>query len=175
LESQEFIKRNTKLITMKATFAAGCFWGVEELFRHQKGVKSTQVGYTGGSFDNPKYEDVCSGKTGHAEGIQVEYDPEEISYEDLLMIFWNNHNPTTLNQQGPDIGEQYRSSVFFHNSDQESVAKAMKEKLQNEALEKFGKKIVTEIVPASTFFRAEEYHQRYLEKNGLAQCSSKIN
>ncbi len=160
---------------MKATFAAGCFWGVEELFRHQKGVKSTQVGYTGGSFDNPKYEDVCSGKTGHAEAIQVEYVPEEISYEELLMIFWNNHNPTTLNQQGPDIGEQYRSSVFFHNSDQESIAKETKEKLQNAAREKFGKEIVTEIVPTTTFFRAEEYHQRYLEKNDLAQCSSKIN
>jgi peptide-methionine (S)-S-oxide reductase len=160
---------------MKATFAAGCFWGVEELFRHVAGVKSTQVGYTGGHFENPKYEDVCSGKTGHAEAIQIEYDPAIVSYDDLLRIFWNNHNPTTINQQGPDIGEQYRSSIFYHEQEQESKAKEMKEMLQNAALKKFGKKIVTEIVPFSTFFKAEEYHQRYLEKNGLAQCSSKIN
>ena len=160
---------------MKATFAAGCFWGVEELFRHTKGVKSTQVGYTGGSANNPTYEQVCSGRTGHAEAIEIEYDPSEISYEDLLMIFWNNHNPTTLNQQGPDIGEQYRSAVFFHNSEQEAIAKNVKDKLQDAAQKQFGKKIVTEIVPATTFFRAEDYHQRYLEKNGLAQCSSKIN
>lgn len=160
---------------MKATFAAGCFWGVEELFRHVNGVKSTQVGYTGGSFNNPTYEDVCSGKTGHAEAVQVEYDPSKISYEDLLTIFWYNHNPTTMNQQGPDIGEQYRSAVFFHNPDQKSAAIELKEKLQGVAQKRFGEKIVTEIVPALTFFRAEEYHQRYLEKNGLAQCSSKIN
>ena len=160
---------------MKATFAAGCFWGVEELFNHVKGVESTQVGYIGGDYDNPTYNDVCSGKTGHAEAIEIEFDPSQISYEELLTIFWNNHNPTTINQQGPDIGEQYRSSIFFHDHEQESKAKAMKETLQNAALEKFGKKIVTEIVPFSTFFTAEEYHQRYLEKNGFAQCSSKIN
>ena len=160
---------------MKATFAAGCFWGVEELFRHLKGVKSVEVGYTGGSFENPTYQDVCSGKTGHAEAVQIEFDPSEISYEELLMVFWNNHNPTLLNQQGPDIGEQYRSAVFFHNSEQESAAKSLKEKLQSSAIKQFGKKIVTEIVQASKFFRAEEYHQRYLEKNGLAHCSSKIN
>jgi len=160
---------------MKATFAAGCFWGVEELFTHVKGVESTQVGYIGGEFDNPTYNDVCSGKTGHAEAIQLEYDPSQVSYEELLMIFWNNHNPTTINQQGPDIGEQYRSGVFFHNQEQESVANKLKEKLQDTAIKKFGKKIVTQIVPAKRFFRAEEYHQKYLEKNNLAHCSSKLN
>ncbi len=160
---------------MKATFAAGCFWGVEELFNHVKGVESTQVGYIGGEFDNPTYNDVCSGKTGHAEAIQLEYDPSQVSYEELLMIFWNNHNPTTINQQGPDIGEQYRSGVFFHNQEQESIANKLKEKLQDTAIKKFGKKIVTQIVPAKRFFRAEEYHQKYLEKNNLAHCSSKLN
>lgn len=160
---------------MKATFAAGCFWGVEQLFRQVKGVNSTMVGYTGGHFENPTYQDVCSGKTGHAEAVQVEYDPSVISYEDLLTIFWQNHNPTTLNQQGPDIGEQYRSAVFFHDQNQEKSARELKEKLQDAALKQFGKKIVTEIAPASKFFPAEEYHQRYLEKNGFAQCSSKLN
>lgn len=160
---------------MKATFAAGCFWGVEELFTNVKGVESTQVGYTGGDFNNPTYNDVCSGKTGHAEAIQLEYDPTIVSYEELLMIFWNNHDPTTLNQQGPDIGEQYRSAVFFHNQEQETIAINLKEKLQNAAIKKFGKKIVTQIIPAKKFFRAEEYHQRYLEKNDLAHCTSKLN
>jgi len=160
---------------MNATFAAGCFWGVEELFSHVKGVESTQVGYTGGEFDNPTYNEVCSGKTGHAEAIRIEYDPSIVSYEELLMIFWNNHNPTTINQQGPDIGEQYRSVVFFHNQDQEDIANNLKENLQDTALKKFDKKIVTQIVPAKKFFRAEEYHQQYLEKNNLAQCSSKLN
>ncbi len=160
---------------MNATFAAGCFWGVEELFSHVKGVESTQVGYTGGESDNPTYSEVCSGKTGHAEAIHIEYDPSIVSYEELLMIFWNNHNPTTINQQGPDIGEQYRSVVFFHNQEQEDIANKLKEKLQDTALKKFDKKIVTQIVPAKKFFRAEEYHQQYLEKNNLAQCSSKLN
>ena len=160
---------------MKATFAAGCFWGVEELFSHVKGVESTQVGYAGGEFDNPTYNAVCSGGTGHAEAIEIEYDPSQISYEDLLTIFWNNHNPTTPNQQGPDIGEQYRSVVFFHSKEQEDSAKTLKENLQDGALKRFGRKIVTEILPASKFYGAEEYHQRYLEKSGLAKCSSKIN
>ena len=160
---------------MKATFAAGCFWGVEALFSQVKGVKSTQVGYTGGSFENPTYQDVCSGRTGHAEAIQIEFDPSIVSYEDLLLIFWSNHNPTTINQQGPDIGEQYRSAVFFHDQTQEKTAKALKEKLQSAALKQFGDKIVTEIVPAKNFFRAEEYHQQYLEKNNHVQCSSKLN
>jgi peptide-methionine (S)-S-oxide reductase len=162
-------------ITMKATFAAGCFWGVESLFRQVKGVKSTQVGYAGGTLENPTYEDVCSGGTGHAESIEIDYEPSVVSYEELLKIFWNNHNPTTINQQGPDIGEQYRSVVFFHSPEQEKVAKELMEKLQPVAIKQFGKKIVTEIVPAKTFFRAEEYHQRYLEKNGYAHCSSKLN
>ena len=155
---------------MKATFAAGCFWGVEELFRKVKGVSSTMVGYTGGAFENPTYEDVCSGTTGHAEAIQVEYDPSITSYEDLLMIFWSNHNPTTLNRQGPDVGEQYRSAVFYHTQEQESVAQKMKEKLQDEAMKRFGKEIVTEIKPASTFYKAEESHQKYLEKNPWRVC-----
>lgn len=155
---------------MKATFAAGCFWGVEELFRKVKGVSSTMVGYTGGAFENPTYEDVCSGTTGHAEAIQVEYDPSITSYEDLLMIFWSNHNPTTLNRQGPDVGEQYRSAVFYHTQEQESVAQKMKEKLQDEAMKRFGKEIVTEIKPVSTFYKAEEYHQKYLEKNPWRVC-----
>ena len=160
---------------MLATFAAGCFWGVEVLFRQIKGVKSTQVGYTDGIYQNPTYQDVCSGKTGHAEAIQIEFDPTVVSYEDLLKIFWSNHNPTTINQQGPDIGEQYRSAVFFHNEEQEEMAKTLKEKLQDAAIKQFGKQIVTEIVPAKKFFKAEEYHQRYLEKNGHAQCSNKLN
>lgn len=160
---------------MKATFAAGCFWGVEELFSQIKGVESTQVGYIGGDFDNPTYNEVCSGKTGHAEAIELEYNPDVVSYEELLMIFWNNHNPTTVNRQGPDIGEQYRSAVFFHNKEQENSANQIKEKLQDAAIKKFGKKIVTQIVPAKKFFRAEEYHQKYLEKNYPAQCHSKLN
>lgn len=160
---------------MLATFAAGCFWGVEVLFRQVKGVTSTQVGYIGGNSQNPTYQDVCSGKTGHAEAIQIEFDPSVVSYEDLLMIFWSNHNPTTVNQQGPDIGEQYRSAVFFHNGEQETQANAVKKKLQDTAIKQFGNQIVTEIVPAIKFFKAEEYHQKYLEKNGFAQCSSKLN
>ena len=160
---------------MLATFAAGCFWGVEALFRQVKGVKSTMVGYTGGTLENPTYNQVCSGRTGHAEAIQIEFDPSMVSYDELLMIFWSNHNPTTINQQGPDIGEQYRSVVFFHNPEQEIAAKKIKEKIQPAAQKQFGKPIVTQIVPASTFFKAEEYHQKYLEKNGYAQCSSKLN
>ena len=155
---------------MKATFAAGCFWGVEELFRKVKGVSSTMVGYTGGASENPTYEDVCSGTTSHAEAIQVEYDPTITSYEELLMIFWSNHNPTTLNSQGPDVGEQYRSAVFYHTQEQEAVAQKMKEKLQDSAMKRFGKKIVTEIKQASTFYKAEEYHQKYLEKNPWRVC-----
>lgn len=157
---------------MKATFGAGCFWQVEELFRKVKGVTSTAVGYAGGTLENPTYEDVCSGKTGHAEAVQVEYDPGVVSYDELLKLFWNNHDPTTLNMQGPDVGEQYRSAVFFHNLEQEMAAKALKEKLQNAALKKFGKKIVTEIVPALQFYKAEEYHQRYLEKRERALFST---
>ena len=151
---------------MKATFGAGCFWHVEALFRQVKGVKSTTVGYLGGSLKDPTYEDVCSGQTGHAEVVQVEYDPKVVSYDDLLTVFWNNHDPTTLNRQGPDVGDQYRSAIFFYDAEQEATAKTSKEKLQNS--DKFkGKKIVTEIVPASSFYKAEDYHQQYFEKCGL--------
>ncbi|MFB5611020.1 MAG: peptide-methionine (S)-S-oxide reductase MsrA [Nitrosopumilaceae archaeon] len=151
---------------MKATFAAGCFWHVEELFSKVKGVTSTAVGYTGGHVDNPSYEDVCTDETGHAEAVQVEYDPNKVSYDDLLKIFWENHNPTTLNQQGPDIGTQYRSAIFFHDAEQEKIANQSKENLEKS--NRFKNKIVTQIVPAKSFYRAEEYHQRYFEKNNIS-------
>ena len=151
---------------MKATFGAGCFWHVEDLFRKTKGVKSTQVGYTGGNLTNPSYEEVCTDKTGHAEAVQVEYDPEEISYDELLNVFWNNHDPTTLNRQGPDIGLQYRSSIFFHDESQKEIAQKSKEKLESSG--KFSNPIVTEIVPSPTFYKAEEYHQKYFQKHGFS-------
>ncbi len=150
----------------KATFGAGCFWGVEATFRKVAGVRSATVGYSGGSFENPTYEDVCSGKTGHAEVVQVEYDPPEVSYEALLEVFWDCHDPTTVNRQGPDIGTQYRSAVFFHDADQESAAIAFKEKLQSSG--RYPSPIVTEITVAEAFYPAEDYHQRYLEKRGLS-------
>ena len=150
---------------MKATFAAGCFWHVEEIFRKTSGVKSTQVGYSDGVTKNPTYEDVCTDTTGHAEAVEVDYDPQEVSYEELLKIFWNNHNPTTLNRQGPDVGKQYRSAVFFHPPEQKKAAMEMKEKLNPIAREKFQSDIVTEIKPASDFYRAEEYHQQYFSKS----------
>ena len=150
---------------MKATFAAGCFWHVEEVFRKTSGVKSTQVGYSDGVTKNPTYEDVCADTTGHAEAVEVDYDPQEVSYEELLKIFWNNHNPTTLNRQGPDVGKQYRSAVFFHTPEQRKAAIEMKEKLNPIAREKFQSDIVTEIKPASDFYRAEEYHQQYFAKS----------
>ena len=150
---------------MKATFAAGCFWHVEEIFRKTSGVKSTQVGYSDGVTKNPTYEDVCADTTGHAEAVEVDYDPQEVSYEELLKIFWNNHNPTTLNRQGPDAGKQYRSAVFFHTPEQKKAAIEMKEKLNPIAREKFQSDIVTEIKPASDFYRAEEYHQQYFSKS----------
>ena len=149
---------------MKATFAAGCFWHVEEIFRKTSGVKSTQVGYSDGVTKNPTYEDVCTDATGHAEAVEVDYDPQEVSYEELLKIFWNNHNPTTLNRQGPDVGKQYRSAVFFHTPEQKKAAMEMKEKLNPITREKFQGDIVTEIKPASDFYRAEEYHQQYFAK-----------
>jgi peptide-methionine (S)-S-oxide reductase len=152
----------------KATFGAGCFWGVEATFRQMEGVTSTAVGYEGGTLSNPTYKDVCRGNTGHAEVVQVEYDPDQVSYEELLKVFWSNHNPTTLNRQGPDIGTQYRSVIFFHDAEQEAAARASKEELQNSG--RFQRPIVTEVVPAGTFYRAEEYHQQYLEKRGLASC-----
>jgi peptide-methionine (S)-S-oxide reductase len=151
----------------KATFGAGCFWGVEATYRNTKGVLSTAVGYSGGHLPNATYKDVCSGKTGHAEVVDIEFDPSQVSYEDLLNVFWENHDPTTLNRQGPDVGSQYRSAIFFHSPEQEAIAKASKEKAQS----RFKNKIVTEITPASAFCRAEDYHQQYLEKRGLAHCS----
>jgi len=149
---------------MKATFAAGCFWHVEDLFRKVKGVSSVTSGYTGGTMPSPRYQDVCTDRTGHAEAVQVEYDPEQVSYDELLKVFWENHNPTTLNRQGPDIGTQYRSAIFYHDAEQEKSAKESMKKLQDSMPEK---KIVTEITLAKEFFKAEEYHQRYFEKQGL--------
>jgi peptide-methionine (S)-S-oxide reductase len=152
----------------QATFAAGCFWGVEAAFRQVKGVKSTEVGYTGGATPNPTYEQVCTGRTGHAEAVRVAFDPAEVGYERLLDIFWSIHDPTTLNRQGPDVGAQYRSAIFFHDAAQEAAAKASKEALEKAG--KFRQPIVTQIVPAVDFYRAEDYHQQYFEKRGLASC-----
>ncbi len=152
----------------KATFGAGCFWGVEATFRRVKGVIDAAVGYAGGTLDNPTYRDVCTTQTGHAEVVEVTYDPDVVSYGELLEVFWNNHNPTTLNRQGPDVGSQYRSAIFFHSPEQETVAQASLERLDRS--DRFRTPIVTEVTPASTFYRAEEYHQQYLEKRGLAHC-----
>ena len=152
---------------MKATFGAGCFWHVEELFRKTNGVKSTQVGYCGGTKQNPTYEDVCTDTTGHAESVEIEFEPQEISYEELLKIFWNNHDPTTPNRQGPDIGTQYRSVVFYHTPEQQKIAIDMKNKLNLITKEKFQREIVTEIKPESEFYEAESYHQQYFEKKGI--------
>ena len=148
----------------KATFAAGCFWGVEATFRAVKGVKDAQVGYIGGRTEKPTYEQVCSHTTGHAEAVEVDYDPAQVSFEDLLKVFFENHNPTTLNRQGPDVGDQYRSAVFFHTPGQKAAAEAYVAKLTKDKA--FNRPIVTQIVPAVTFWRAEEYHQRYHEKHG---------
>lgn len=152
----------------KATFGAGCFWGVEAAFRRIKGVTATCVGYTGGTMPNPTYHDVCTDRTGHAEAVEVEFDPAQVSYEDLLNVFWANHDPTQLNRQGPDVGTQYRSAIFFHSSEQEKAARASKDNLQ--AAGRFKRPIVTEIVPATQFHKAEEYHQQYLEKRGMGSC-----
>ena len=151
----------------KATFAAGCFWGVESAFRKVPGVVSATVGYAGGSHENPTYEDVCTGRTGHAEAVQLEYDPSTVTYEELLDVFWNIHDPTTPNRQGPDVGSQYRSAIFSHDAEQEAAAIASKEKLDGSG--RLPKPIVTEIAPASTFYRAEDYHQGYFEKRGIAR------
>jgi peptide-methionine (S)-S-oxide reductase len=150
----------------KATFGAGCFWGVEADFRAVPGVTATRVGYLGGHTDNPTYRDVCSHTTGHAEVVEVEFDPDQVSYDKLLEVFWNGHDPTQLNRQGPDVGDQYRSAIFFHSPEQEAAAKESLEA----ARPRFRRPIVTEITPASTFWEAEDYHQQYLEKRGLASC-----
>ena len=155
----------------KATFAAGCFWGVEATFRQIPGVLSTRVGYIGGEFANPTYKDVCTDRTGHAEAVEVGYDPAKVTYEQLLGVFWENHDPTQLNRQGPDYGSQYRSAVFYHSPEQEQMARASREKLKNSG--QFSRPIVTQIVPATTFYEAEDYHQQYLEKRGLASCHIK--
>jgi len=152
----------------KATFGAGCFWGVEQAFRQVKGVTATRVGYLGGTMNNPTYHDVCTDMTGHAEVVEVEFDPSKVPYEDLLNVFWNCHDPTQLNRQGPDIGTQYRSAIFFHSPEQEKTARASKEKLQ--ASGRYKRPITTEITPASQFWLAEEYHQQYLEKRGIKSC-----
>ncbi len=151
-----------------ATFGAGCFWGVEVAFRQIRGVKDALVGYLGGTLANPTYKDVCTGRTGHAEVVQVEYDPGEVTYDRLLEVFWENHDPTTLNRQGPDVGTQYRSAIFYHTPEQERAAKESKARL--EASGKLRRPVVTEITAASAFYPAEDYHQRYLEKRGLASC-----
>jgi peptide-methionine (S)-S-oxide reductase len=152
----------------KATFAAGCFWGVEANFRRVVGVSSTTVGYTGGRLANPTYEAVCTDRTGHAEAIEVEFDPQQVRYDDLLEIFWATHDPTTPNRQGPDVGAQYRSAIFFHDAAQEAAAIASKECQEKSG--RFRRPIVTQVVPAVTFYRAEDYHQQYYEKRGLHGC-----
>ena len=154
--------------TELATFGAGCFWGVEAVFRQTEGVVATAVGYAGGRTSNPTYEDVCSDATGHAEVVQVTFDPSRVSYERLLDIFFTNHNPTTLNRQGPDVGSQYRSAIFHHGEEQRVAAEAAKARWDRSG--RWPRPIVTEIAPAPEFWRAEEYHQRYLEKRGLASC-----
>ncbi len=155
-------------MTKKATFGAGCFWGVELAFSQQSGVVSTAVGYSNGTAPNPTYELVCTGRSGHAEVVEVEYDPDQIPYDTLLELFWAIHDPTTLNRQGPDIGTQYRSAIFFHDAGQQTAAQTSKEKQPQSG--RFKSRSVTEIAPADLFYRAEEYHQRYLEKRGMASC-----
>jgi len=155
----------------KATFAAGCFWGVEATFRALPGVNSTRVGYIGGKTQNPSYKDVCTDTTGHAEAVEVDYDPAKVSYDKLLQVFWENHDPTQVNRQGPDFGTQYRTAIFFHDAEQEALAKASKQKLDDS--KRFSKPIATQIVPAVTFWEAEDYQQQYLEKRGMASCHIK--
>jgi len=152
----------------KATFGAGCFWGVEEEFRKVKGVLDTAVGYSGGTLPNPTYEDVCTDRTGHAEVVEVDYEPSQVSFDTLLDVFWNGHDPTQQNRQGPDVGSQYRSTIFYHSPEQEAAAKASKDRLEKAG--RFRRPIATSIEPAQTFWRAEDYHQRYLEKRGLGSC-----
>jgi peptide-methionine (S)-S-oxide reductase len=152
----------------KATFAAGCFWGVQDAFDRLKGVLKTEVGYTGGHLENPSYEDVCTDETGHAESVMVEYDPKQISYDMLLEAFWGCHDPTQLNRQGPDIGSQYRSAIFYHSEEQRKAAEKSKASLEHS--KRFSRPIATQILPAENFWRAEEYHQHYLKKRGQMVC-----
>lgn len=152
----------------KATFGAGCFWGVEETFRGVPGVTGTSVGYMGGSLKNPTYKDVCTDRTGHAEVVQVEFDPAQVSYDTLLNLFWENHDPTTLNRQGPDHGTQYRSAIFYQSPEQEAAARASKERMDKSG--RFRRPIVTSIEPAADYWMAEDYHQQYLAKRGLSHC-----
>jgi peptide-methionine (S)-S-oxide reductase len=157
------------MTTEKATFGAGCFWGVEATFRATRGVTNATVGYAGGTKENPTYEDVCGHDTGHAEVVEVEFDPAIVSYDQLLEVFWSNHNPTTLNRQGPDVGDQYRSAIFYHTPEQRAAAEESKATLDKSG--RFKRPIVTQIEPAPTFYPAEDYHQRYLEKRGLSHCA----
>lgn len=152
----------------KATFGAGCFWGVEATFRQVPGVVDVAVGYEGGTLENPTYQDVCTDRTGHAEVVEVDFDPAQVSFDTLLDVFFENHDPTTKNRQGPDIGTQYRSAVFFHSPEQKAAAERKIAELN--AAGRFKRPIVTTLEPASTFYRGEEYHQRYLEKRGLTTC-----
>jgi peptide-methionine (S)-S-oxide reductase len=152
----------------KATFGAGCFWGVEETFRHVEGVTETAVGYMGGRTEDPTYQDVCTGRTGYAEVVHLAYDPARVSYEKLLDLFWSLHDPTQVNRQGPDFGTQYRTVIFFHSREQEAVARASKERL--EASGRLRRPVATAIESAPAFWRAEEYHQRYFEKHGISSC-----
>jgi len=162
------MNETTTSTTQLATFGAGCFWGIEETYRNIPGVIDTAVGYMGGKKSNPTYREVCTDRTGHAEVVQVTYDPSQVSYDELLRVFWTNHNPTTKNRQGPDVGSQYRSAVFFHTPEQEAAARVSKDEL--ERTDAFRKPIVTEITAAPTFYPAEDYHQQYLAKRGMAAC-----
>ena len=157
------------MTTEKAMFGAGCFWGVEATFRNINGVTAATVGYAGGTTENPTYEDVCSSRTGHAEVVEVEFDPQTVGYRQLLDVFWKNHDPTTLNRQGPDMGTQYRSVIFYYSPEQRAAAEESKAELDQSG--RFRRPIVTQIEPAPPFYRAEEYHQRYLEKRGQAHCA----
>jgi peptide-methionine (S)-S-oxide reductase len=154
----------------QAMFGAGCFWGVEATFRRIPGVVDTAVGYAGGHTENPTYQDVCTDTTGHAEVVLVDFDPGVVSYDQLLNVFWENHNPTQLNRQGPDFGKQYRSVIFYYDDEQKAAAEASKARLDSSG--RYSRPIVTQIVPAAPFYRAEDYHQRYLEKRGRTHCSS---
>lgn len=157
-----------EVVLQKATFGAGCFWGVETAFREVKGVISTVVGYMGGDLDNPSYQDVCTGTTGHSEVVEVIFNSHEVSYRDLLRLFWSIHDPTTVNRQGPDVGVQYRSVIFYHDLDQKKLAEKMRDELQKSNI--YPRDIVTAIEPAQTFWKAEDYHQQYFEKTKRRSC-----